>query len=343
MTESLHIEEEESNLRLDVFLTGRLPDISRAHIQRLIGTHAVLVNGKPGKASYRTRPGDEIAFTLPPARPLEKAEPEDIPLDVVYEDADLIVINKPKGLVVHPAPGAESGTLVNALLAHCGSSLSGIGGTMRPGIVHRLDKDTSGLLVVAKNDMAHQSLSRQIRERTAVRKYHALLWGRVPFKHAVIDAPIGRHPYDRKRMTVAEQSGMEMGPSEMSSLPAGVREAVTELRLLEHLAEWSWMEAILQTGRTHQIRVHCAFAGYPVVGDGTYGGQRKVSADLLRGAPLQTVNALLGQLHGQALHAHSLSFDHPRTGQRLQFHAPLPDEIGELVDFLRRLDEAFEF
>jgi len=335
--EPLRIEDDETNLRLDVYLAERVPRLSRAHIQRLIGTRAVTVNGQPGKPSYRTRFGDEIVVTIPTAKPLENAQPEDIPLDIVYEDDDLVVVNKPKGLVVHPAPGAETGTLVNALLAHCGGSLSGIGGALRPGIVHRLDKDTSGLLVVAKNDLAHQSLSRQIRERTAVRKYHALLWGRIPFKHAVIDVPIGRHPSDRKRMTVIEQGGM--GPDD---LPPGAREAVTELRLLEHLAEWSWTEAILQTGRTHQIRVHCAFAGFPVVGDATYGGQRKVSADLFRGAPLQTLNALLARLHGQALHAHSLSFDHPRTGQRLQFHAPLPDEIAELLDFLRRLDEAFE-
>ncbi len=337
MIEPLRIEDDETNLRLDVYLAERVPRLSRAHIQRLIGTRAVTVNGQPGKPSYRTRFGDEIVVTIPTAKPLENAQPEDIPLDIVYEDDDLVVVNKPKGLVVHPAPGAETGTLVNALLAHCGGSLSGIGGALRPGIVHRLDKDTSGLLVVAKNDLAHQSLSRQIRERTAVRKYHALLWGRIPFKHAVIDVPIGRHPSDRKRMTVIEQGGM--GPDD---LPPGAREAVTELRLLEHLAEWSWTEAILQTGRTHQIRVHCAFAGFPVVGDATYGGQRKVSADLFRGAPLQTLNALLARLHGQALHAHSLSFDHPRTGQRLQFHAPLPDEIAELLDFLRRLDEAFE-
>lgn len=337
MIEPLRIEDDATNLRLDVYLAERVPHLSRAHIQRLIGTRAVTVNGEPGKPSYRTRFGDEIVVTIPTAKPLENAQPEDIPLDIVYEDDDLVVVNKPKGLVVHPAPGAETGTLVNALLAHCGGSLSGIGGALRPGIVHRLDKDTSGLLVVAKNDLAHQSLSRQIRERTAVRKYHALLWGRIPFKHAVIDVPIGRHPSDRKRMTVIEQGGM--GPDD---LPPGAREAVTELRLLEHLAEWSWTEAILQTGRTHQIRVHCAFAGFPVVGDATYGGQRKVSADLFRGTPLQTLNALLARLHGQALHAHSLSFDHPRTGQRLQFHAPLPDEIAELLDFLRRLDEAFE-
>ena len=338
MIETLRIEEDETDLRLDIYLVDRVPHLSRARIQRLIGTQAVTINGVPGKSSYRTRAGDEIVVTIPTAKPLENALPEDIPLDIVFEDADLVVVNKAKGLVVHPAPGAETGTLVNALLAHCGGSLSGIGGALRPGIVHRLDKDTSGLLVVAKNDAAHQSLSRQIRERTAVRKYHALLWGRIPFKHAVIDAPIGRHTSDRKRMTVIEQGGA--GPAD---LPPGAREAVTELRLLEHVAEFSWAEAILQTGRTHQIRVHCSFAGYPVVGDATYGGQRKVSADLFRGAPLQTLNALLGRLHGQALHAHSLSFDHPRTGQRLQFHAPLPDEVGELLDFLRRLDEAYDF
>ena len=342
MTESLRIEDDESNLRLDVFLSDRLPHVSRARVQRLIGTHAVLINGQPGKSSYRTRPGDEVTVEMPVGRPLENAAPENIPLDVVYEDDDLLLINKAKGLVVHPAPGAETGTLVNALLAHTGGNLSEIGGPIRPGIVHRLDKDTSGLLVVAKTDAAHLSLAKQIKDRTAVRKYNALLWGRVPFKHAVIDAPIGRHPGDRKRMSVSEHGG-GMGSMGAPELPQGVREAVTEMRLLDHLAEFSWTEAILQTGRTHQIRVHCAFAGYPVVGDTTYGGQRKVSADLLRGIPLQTLNALLGRLHGQALHAHSLSFDHPRTGQRLQFHAPLPDEIAELVDYLRRLSEAYDY
>lgn len=331
----LQVSDEDENVRLDVFLTQRVPHLSRARIQRLIGTHAVTINGGPVKANYRTRVGDEVTLVVPDARPLENAEPEDLPLDVVYEDSDLIVLNKAKGMVVHPAPGAETGTLVNALLAHCGD-LSGIGGALRPGIVHRLDKDTSGLIVVAKNDAAHESLSKQIQARTAVRKYYALLWGRVPFQHAVIDAPIRRHPVDRKRMTVSEDSGP-------SGLGRGARDAVTEVRLLERLAEFSWVECILQTGRTHQIRVHMSFAGFPVAGDATYGGLRRVSADLLRGAPLQTLNSLLGRLHGQALHAHSLGFDHPRTRQRLQFHAPLPDEVAELVDFLRRVNEAFEF
>ena len=331
--EHLRVQDEEGGVRLDVFLADRLPHASRARIQRLIGTHAVLVNGRPAKAGERTRPGDEITIEVPAVRRSEKAEPENIPLDIVYEDADLVVVNKSKGLVVHPAPGAETGTLVNALLAHCGD-LSGIGGVQRPGIVHRLDKDTSGLIVVAKNDAAHESLSKQIQARTAVRKYNALLWGRLPFKHAVIDAPIARHPDDRKRMTVFEDAGL-MG----EGTPSGVRDAITEVRLLEHLADFSWIEAILQTGRTHQIRVHTSFAGYPVVGDATYGGLRKVSADRVRGTVLQSLNARLAGLHGQALHAHFLSFDHPRLKKRLQFHAPLPDEIADLLDFLRRLDE----
>ncbi len=338
MQENLLVAEGDENIRLDVFLVSRLPSLSRARIQRLIGTRSVVINGQPVKPNYRTRPGDQVSIDVPDAHPLENAAPEDIPLDIVYEDSDLLVINKPKGLVVHPAPGAETGTLVNALLAHC-TDLSGIGGALRPGIVHRLDKDTSGLLMVAKNDLAHEHLSKQIQARTAVRKYNALLWGRVPFKNAVIDAPITRHPVDRKRMTVYDDIGMSL--SQGLGMARVARSAVTEIRLLEHLVEFSWTEAILQTGRTHQIRVHTSFAGYPVVGDATYGGLRKVSADLFRGAPLQTLNALLSALHGQALHAHSLSFDHPRTKKRLQFHAPLPAEIVDLLDFLRRLEEAF--
>ena len=341
MIRTLEIADNEGNERLDVFLTERLPELSRARIQKLIALRSIEVNGEPGKANYRTRPGDSIVVNIPAVRPLEKASPESIPLEIVFEDSDLVVVNKPKGMVVHPAPGAETGTLVNALLAHC-TDLSGIGGMLRPGIVHRLDKDTSGLLVVAKNDVAHESLTKQIQARTAVRKYNALLWGKVPFKHAVIDAPIARHPVDRKRMTVYEDTGSgAQGLQEGKS--KGARNAVTELRLLEHLAEFSWMEAILQTGRTHQIRVHCAFAGYPVVGDTTYCGQRKVSADVLRGPMLQTLNGQLLGLHGQALHAHFLSFDHPRTRERMQFHAQLPDEIVELLDLLRRLGETLRF
>ena len=339
MNEILEIPEEDSNLRLDAYLADRLPHFSRARIQKLIGTHAIKINGEPAKPNYKTRSGDSVSIDEPPARALEKALPETIELDVVFEDSDFIVINKSKGLVVHPAPGSETGTLVNALLAHCGD-LSGIGGTMRPGIVHRLDKDTTGLIVVAKNDFAHESLSKQIQARTAVRKYNALLWGRLPFKHAVIDAPIIRHPSDRKRMTVYDDGAAGSALS-MDARPKAARDAITEVRLLESLSEFSWIEAILQTGRTHQIRVHCSFAGYSVVGDSTYGGARKVSAEMLRGAPLQTLNAQIAALHGQALHAHSLSFDHPRSKKRLQFHARIPDEIADLLDLLRRLDETY--
>lgn len=341
MNRTLQVGPEDGDDRLDVFLSGRMPQMSRARIQKLIVSRLVTINGEAAKSNYRMRPGDEVVIDIPAARPLDTAGPERIPLDIIYEDADVIVINKQKGLVVHPAPGSESGTLVNALLAHC-SDLSGIGGVQRPGIVHRLDKDTSGLIVVAKNDLAHESLSKQIQARTAVRKYNALLWGRLPLKHAVIDAPIARHPVDRKRMAVYEDSGM-FGHQHLPSMKKSARDAVTEIRLLEHLAEFSWVEAILQTGRTHQIRVHCASLGYPVVGDTTYGGHRKVSADILRGAPLQTLNQALSALRGQALHAHFLSFDQPRTKKRLQFHAPLPDEIAELLDLLRRISEAFEF
>lgn len=340
--QNVRISEDEGNVRLDVFLADRFPTFSRARIQKLIALRAVTINGVAAKANYKTKPGDDVGMEIPAVRPLERAAPENIPLDIIYEDSDLLVVNKQKGLVVHPAPGAETGTLVNALLAHC-KDLSGIGGEARPGIVHRLDRNTTGLLVVAKNDMAHESLSRQIAARTAVRKYYALLWGRLPFKHAVIDAPIMRHPTDRKRMTVAQNEPSDHHQRWESTASKNVREAITEVRLIEHMAEFSWIEAILQTGRTHQIRVHCLFAGHSVVGDSTYGGQRKVSADLLRGAPLQNLNARLAALHGQALHAHFLSFEHPRLKERMEFHAPLPEEISELVDHLRQLDKTYEF
>lgn len=371
--EAFTISELDQNLRLDVFLTERLTDMSRSHIQKLIGTRSVRINGGAAKAGYKTRAGDEIEIDMPAPVPLERALPEAIPLDIVHEDSSVIVINKSKGMVVHPAPGAEHGTLVNALLAHC-TDLSGIGGVLRPGIVHRLDKDTSGLIVVAKNDEAHRSLAGQIKERLMTRKYQALLWGRVAFKHAVIDAPIMRHPVDRKRMTVYEDietatrfpkretdyrlphpnPSQPFDPDEalerMSNdflAPTGMRPegkliarpAVTELRLLEHLGIFSWIEAILQTGRTHQIRVHTAFAGYPVVGDTVYGGRRRVSADELRGVALAQLNTLISELHGQALHAYSLSFNHPRTGQRLHFHAPLPQEITDVLNLLKQIDE----
>lgn len=317
--------EEDESRRIDVFLADKMPDISRSQLQRLIAIGAVQVNGSPAKASVRAQHGDLILVEVPAPKASHIAAQE-IPLDVIFEDGDIIVLSKAKGMVVHPAPGTRDGTLVNALLAHAKGDLSGIGGVERPGIVHRLDKDTTGLLVVAKNDKAHQSLQQQIQKKTAVRKYLALVWGRPPFNEAVVDAPIGRHPSDRKRMTVTD-AGMRV--------PG--RAAVTELRVQTPLGPCTLLEATLQTGRTHQIRVHCAFAGFPVVGDLQYGGLRRASAEHLRGTQATEFNSRVAALHGQCLHAYLLSFDHPRTGERLSFEAPLPDEMRTLIEYLHSL------
>lgn len=316
----------EQGLRLDVFLSKRLTDISRSQLQRLIDTHTVQRNGDLAKSSVRVEAGDLILVAIPAPRASHIAAQE-IALDIVYEDSDLIVVNKAKGMVVHPAPGSEDGTLVNALLAH-GSGLSGIGGVIRPGIVHRLDKDTTGLLVVAKNDLAHNSLQKQIQSRTAKRQYLALVWGRPPFEEAIVDVPIGRHPTDRKRMTVLDPN---------SGIPS--RNAVTQIKVVERIGLFSVLECTLQTGRTHQIRVHCAFAGFPVVGDTIYGGLRRMSADMLRGASLAPLNGRLSLLHGQTLHAFALAFDHPTTGERLSFTVPPPPEMQGILDYLRAIPE----
>ena len=308
--------------RFDVFLAEKMPDVSRSQVQRFIETQTARVNGAPARASVRLRPGDRVFVDAPGPPEASDITPETIALDVVFEDGDLLVINKAKGMVVHPAPGSESGTLVNALLAHC-KDLSGIGGVERPGIVHRLDKNTTGLLVVAKNDNAHNDLQRQIQKKTAVRKYLALVWGRPSFMNAVVDVPIGRHPTDRKRMAV-----LEPGPGQAA------RQAVTELAVRESLGPFTLLECTLQTGRTHQIRVHCQFAGFPVVGDPVYGGLRKVGAEARGAAEL---NGLVADLHGQALHAYHLSFDHPRTGERLTFEAAPPAEMTGLVERSRAL------
>jgi 23S rRNA pseudouridine1911/1915/1917 synthase len=313
----------DSNKRLDLVLAARMPDMSRSQLQRLIDSGTVQVNGAAAKASYKAQVGDLVLVSIPAPKASHIA-PERIDLDVVYEDNDLLVINKPKGMVVHPAPGAEDGTLVNALLAHC-TELSGIGGVIRPGIVHRLDKDTTGLLVVAKNDFAHNDLQAQIQKRTAKRRYLALVWGRPPFEEAVVDAPVARHPTDRKRMTVADLESS-----------ASARNAITDLRVYERLGLFTLFECSLQTGRTHQIRVHCSFAGYPIVGDALYGGLRKVSSDVMRGILAVKLNEIIWSLHGQALHAYSLAFDHPTTGERLSFEVPMPHEMEELIEFLHR-------
>ena len=318
------VDDADAGERLDVFLAEKRRDLSRSQLQRLIGTQAIAVNGEPAKSSYRTQSGDLVEVDAPAAPVKAEAAPEAIPLDIVYEDHDLLVLNKAKGMVVHPAPGAESGTLVNALLAHC-EDLSGIGGVERPGIVHRLDKNTTGLLVVAKNDVAHHALQSQIQKRAASRRYLALIWGRPSFEHAIVDVPIGRHPTDRKRMAVIEPGSRH-----------AAREAITELRVRERLGGLAaLLECALQTGRTHQIRVHCAFAGHPVVGDPVYGGLRRIGADVVRGPTQIDLNERIARLRGQALHAFHLSFDHPRTGERLTFEAAPPAEFTELLTAIR--------
>jgi len=305
--------------RLDTFVAARVPDLSRSAVGRLIDEGRVTVGGLRAKASYKVRPGDEIVVEIPPPAPTEIA-PEEIPLDIVYEDQDIVVVNKPRGMTTHPAPGAPAGTLVNALLART-PDLSGIGGVQRPGIVHRLDKNTSGLIVVAKNDAAHKSLQSQIQRRTAGRRYLALVWGNTRFEKAVVDAPIGRHPVDRKKMAVVTE-GLRARP------------AVTDLSVVERLNGFTLLEASLRTGRTHQVRVHCAYIGHPVVGDAVYGGKRQLPGRFSSRQRAE-FGRLLGALGGQALHAYRLSFDHPRTGRRMEFEAPLPDDMRNLIEWLR--------
>jgi 23S rRNA pseudouridine1911/1915/1917 synthase len=324
---SWQIPAEQAGARLDVFLAAGLPGASRAEAQRLIergGEEAdgARVDGRREKPNYRLRAGDTVTATRPHLRSAH-AQAEDLPLTIVYEDRDLLVIDKARGMVVHPAPGSEHGTLVNAVLAHA-DDLSGIGGALRPGIVHRLDKDTGGLLVVAKNDDAHRNLQAQIQARTAERRYQALVWGVPRFQQATVDAPIGRHPSDRKKMAV------------VTDLRHTARPALTELSVREvFVGAFTLLEAKLQTGRTHQIRVHAAYIQHPIVGDTLYTGPRKLSASAFPLARRTAVEAAIVGLNGQALHAYSLSFDHPRTRERLAFTVSLPSVMQELLDLLR--------
>lgn len=317
------IEDNTHNTRLDVYLAARMPDLSRSHLQKLISKAYVTVDGVTARAGHKVQPGETVCVTIPPPEPSD-IQPEDIPLDVVYEDNQIIVINKPKGMTVHPAPGSRTGTLVNAVVAYT-DDLSGIGGVERPGIVHRLDKDTSGLLVVAKTDVAHASLQAQIQARTAERRYLALVWGATKFNEAVVDAPIGRHPTDRQKQAVIKDTDRYTA-----------REAVTHLKALERFEGFTLLEAKLDTGRTHQIRVHCSFIGHPVVGDPTYGGAKRAMPSGYGKLDQRDLTSLIDTLQGQALHAFSLSFDHPVTGQRLSFEAPLPPDIDALLKWLRR-------
>ena len=289
--------------RLDKYLSDKLEDMTRSYLKKLISDDkAVLVNGNPAKPNYKLKPGDIIELAVPEPIELE-IKAENIPLDIVYEDNDMLVVNKPQGMVVHPAAGNYTGTLVNALLYHCGDSLSGINGEKRPGIVHRIDKDTSGLLLVAKNDNAHQKLSSQIKEHSLTRAYKALVHGNIKQDSGRIDAPIGRHPSDRKKMTITDKNS---------------REAVTNFRVLERYGRYTFVECILETGRTHQIRVHMSKNGHPIVGDKTYGVKKEEF-----------------NLAGQLLHAYKVGFIHPVSGEYMEFVSELPDYYINVLDRLR--------
>jgi len=292
-------EKEDEGKRIDVFLAAEL-DYTRSYIKKLIVDGLVFVNGKTVKPSYKVKENDEVVVNIPEAEKIDVL-PENIPLDILYEDDDIIVINKPQGMVVHPAPGNYSGTLVNALLYHC-KNLSGINGILRPGIVHRLDKDTSGVMVVAKNDKAHISLSNQIKERSVFKKYVAIVEGVIKDEEGKIEAPIGRHPVDRKKMAVIEDG----------------RYALTLYKVLERFKENTLVEAVIKTGRTHQIRVHMAYIGHPIVGDHVYGFKRQKF-----------------KLEGQALHSSVLGFMHPTKGVYMEFEAPLPEYFVRLIEILR--------
>ena len=294
--------------RLDAYLAEHA-DLSRSAAAKLIEAGAVTVRGRTCEKKYQVKTGDEIELTLPEAEEYE-AVPEDIPLDVVFEDSDIIVINKPSGMVVHPAPGNYTGTLVNALLYHCRDSLSGIGGVMRPGIVHRIDKDTSGLLVVAKNDAAHRALSEELGYHGIEREYHALVRGGFREESGTVDLPIGRHPVDRKRMAVLKNGER-------------AREAVTHYEVIRAYGQVSYLRLRLETGRTHQIRVHMSYLGHALLGDEVYSSTK---------IPFEKQHAPL--FDGQILHAKRLSLTHPRTGERMTFECELPDNFKKLLDIL---------
>ncbi|MCX5839164.1 MAG: RluA family pseudouridine synthase [Deltaproteobacteria bacterium] len=303
----------EAGLRLDLFLTGKAPQLSRAAIQRAVAEGLALVNGRSAKAGRRVKAGDEVAIRLPEARP-SGVLPEAIPLKILYEDASLLVIDKPAGMVVHPAAGHSGGTLVNALLHHC-RDLSGIGGVLRPGIVHRLDKGTSGLMVAAKSDDAHRGLAGQFKRHEVKKTYLALVYGDPKTDGGRIEAAVGRHPTDRKRMSTQSRRG---------------RSAVTIWRVRERYGVAALLEVDIETGRTHQIRVHLTDLGYPVVGDRVYGG-----AGRIRTVGDPAARARMKAQNRQALHAGRLSFTHPVTGEEMQFTSPLPEDVADLCAFLR--------
>lgn len=296
----MEIEEQYVGKRIDAFLTEHIEGQSRSYIQKLIEQQAVWVNGTATKSNYKLRKDDQVKVVIPDPVPLE-VKAEEIQLDIVYEDVDVIVINKPQGMVVHPAHGNYTGTIVNALLSHC-DNLSGINGVMRPGIVHRIDKDTSGIIVIAKNNEAHVSLSEQLKEHSITRCYNALVEGKLKKDSGTIETLIGRNPKDRKEMAVVERNG---------------KRAVTHYKVLDRFEGHTLVEARLETGRTHQIRVHMAYIGHPIVGDPVYGYKKQRF-----------------ETQGQLLHARILGFVHPRTGEYMEFEAPLPEYFKSILNKL---------
>lgn len=295
--------ENQDGERIDRYLSEELADRSRSYIQKLIKENYVTVNQKPVKANYRLFSGDRVELSLPDIKEPD-IEAENIPLDILYEDADLIILNKPKQMVVHPAPGHYSGTLVNALMYHCGNDLSGINGVMRPGIVHRIDMDTTGSLVICKNDNAHQCLSEQLKEHSIRRIYVAVVHGNIKEEDGCVNAPIGRHPTDRKRMSIHAKHA---------------RDAITHYKVLERFGDYTYIQCELETGRTHQIRVHMSSIGHPLLGDEVYGPKK----------------CPVSGLQGQTLHAMTLGIIHPVTGAYLEVSAPLPEYFVKLLEKLR--------
>lgn len=292
----------DGGIRIDRYLAGEFTDLSRSYLQKLVKDGLVMVNGTPVKSNYKTMAGDLIQLEVP-----EAVEPEivaqEMDLDILYEDSDIILVNKPKGMVVHPAAGHLDGTLVNGLMAHCHEDLSGINGVMRPGIVHRIDMDTTGVLIACKNDFAHNSIAAQLKEHSITRRYYCIVHGVVKEEEGTVDAPIGRHPVDRKKMSINRQNG---------------REAVTHYKVLERFKQFTYLECRLETGRTHQIRVHMASLCHPLLGDCVYGPSK---------CPFPG-------LQGQTLHAGVLGIIHPRTGEYMEFTAPLPEYFVALLEKL---------
>ena len=303
MRQEIFVGEDGTDDRIDKFLAEQCEELSRSFLQKLLKSGEVSVNGQAVKASFRLSEGDLIVFEVPEAAKPEIL-PEPIPLDILYEDEDVILINKPKGMVVHPAAGHYSGTLVNALMYHCRDSLSGINGVLRPGIVHRIDMDTTGVIIACKNDVSHRSIAEQLKEHSITRRYQAIVHGRLKTDEGTVDAPIGRNPQDRKKMSINERNG---------------KPAVTHYHVLNRFRDYTHIECRLETGRTHQIRVHMASIGHPLLGDVVYGPAR---------CPYR--------LEGQTLHAGVLGFVHPRSGEYMEFSAPLPEYFEKLLRTLPR-------